>query len=120
MSHTDNSKHYPHAAVVKLLFFFLRPWLLQTCFSKGTIKSDAAIPKLFHNSSALLHALTLLTMYTEKGEVIDINAHAYICLCVYACHTGFVYEVRKEPERELISIHHPVIVPSEVLSFDQL
>ena len=30
---------------------------------------------IFHNPSALLHALTLLTAYIGQGEFIDKNAH---------------------------------------------
>ena len=47
----------------------------------------------FHNSSGLLHALTLLTAYLGRGEFIDKNdswpiSAVYIWSCVYAYHAG--------------------------------
>ena len=59
----------------------------------------------FHNCSALLHTLTLLTAFMRWGKFIHRKAHkpistVCICFCLYACNTGCVHEVLNSYERD--------------------
>ena len=75
----------------------------------------SSIYSLFHNSLALLHALTLLTGYMGKGKFIHkkpslTNHRCVVHFCVYASHAGFVHEVLKDFERDYVNNQHKIII----------
>ena len=59
--------------------FVVRPLKLDKCFvfiGKLIVFRQALVYfSPFHNSLALLHALTMLTVFMGQGEFIDKNAH---------------------------------------------